>query len=106
MNGIIKGVGLTLRLPVFILGTLLATALALVIAILSVVVVFIFIPAGWIVFKVPSAFFTVSARGNASQELRGRLGRDIERWNSGYRNHFTEILDNHRRLWSWLVTGS
>jgi len=108
MDAIIGTIGLILRLPFWAIGTVLAVIWTVGFGGLSALWFYLAIPALWVVFGVPAAFFAVSfgGRRNASAQLSKRLSDDVQGWKTHTKYHFSEIFGLHKGLNKWLINGS
>ncbi len=107
MDELIRFVGLTLRLPFYLAGLVLAIAFTTVYGGLSFVWFFLVLPLVWMLVGVPTAFFSISfrGRGGGTEQLKQKLGSDISRWEDDYKSHFVEFLNMYRSLNRWFLEG-
>lgn len=108
MDGFIRGVGLVLRFPFFLVGLAVTATYSAVAGLLLSVWTFVVCPLVWVVFGIPLAFFSIAFKGSGSgtTQLQQRLEKDIEAWKRTWTYRYKGIGGLFDGLTKWLIRGS
>jgi hypothetical protein len=106
VDGIIRSVGLALRIPPFVVGWIGMAIYTIVLGTASAVWFFVVIPVAWVLLGVPAAFLRVSFRGKGTEELKKHIDSDLASWRATYTDHFQHFSDGFSALHRWVVTGT
>jgi hypothetical protein len=106
VDTLVRSVGLALRLPFFVLGSIGMTVYTLGFGAMSALWFFVVTPILWALLGVPAAFLSVSFRGKGTAELKTRIDSDVETWRVEYTDHFRHFADGYGALTRWVITGS